>query len=115
MGDKILIVDDQDSNLRLLELTLRRGGFTSVTTTADPSAVGGLHRDHQYDLILLDLVMPGMDGFEVLAGLTGARVMVMSADPRQEARARKAGATDFMGKPFELKDVVSRVTTLLAA
>ena len=91
---KILIVDDQESNVRLLEYTLRRGGFTSVTSTTDPRAVTALHRDHHYDLILLDLVMPGMNGFQVMEGLAEFEesgelpVVVMSADPRQEAVER---------------------------
>jgi CheY-like chemotaxis protein len=116
---KILIVDDQESNVRLLEYTLRRGGFTSVTSTTDPRAVSALHRDHHYDLILLDLVMPGMNGFQVMEGLAEIEecdelpVVVMSADPRQEARALKAGARDFIDKPFVLTEVVTRVSKLL--
>jgi CheY-like chemotaxis protein len=116
---KILIVDDQQSNIRLLEFTLRRGGFSSITSTTDPRAVAALHRDHHYDLILLDLVMPGMDGFQVMEGLAKIEengelpVLVMSADPRHEARARQAGAKDFISKPFVLTEVVARVSRLL--
>ncbi len=119
MDSRILIVDDQASNVRLLEYTLRRGGFDSITTTTDPRAVAALHRDHHYDLILLDLVMPGMDGFQVMAGLAKIQeggklpVLVMSADPRQEVPAMQAGARDFMNKPFVLTEVVTRVSTLL--
>jgi CheY-like chemotaxis protein len=113
MDSRILIVDDQQSNVRLLEHTLRLGGFPSVTSTMDPRAVAALHQEHHYDLILLDLVMPGMDGFQVLEGLAGAPVLVMSADPRHEARAMKAGAREFMSKPFVLTEVVSRVSRLL--
>ena len=119
MDRRILIVDDQQSNLRLLEYTLRRGGFDSITSTMDPCAVIALHRDHHYDLILLDLVMPGMDGFQVMEGLAEIEeggelpVLVMSADPRHEARARQAGARDFISKPFVLKEVVARVANLL--
>lgn len=116
---KILIVDDQQSNIRLLEYTLRRGGFSSITSTTDPRSVTALHRDHHYDLILLDLVMPEMDGFQVMEGLAEIEeggelpVLVMSADPSQEARALQAGARDFISKPFVLTDVVTRVSSLL--
>ena len=119
MDSRILIVDDQQSNVRLLEFTLRRGGFASITTTTDPRAVAALHREHHYDLILLDIVMPGMDGFQVMEGLAEIEggddlpVLVMSADPRQEVRALQAGARDFIDKPFVLADVVMRVSSLL--
>ena len=119
MDRAILIVDDQQSNVRLLEYTLRRGGFDSITSTTDPRAVTALHRDHHYDLILLDLVMPGMDGFQVMEGLAEIEeggelpVLVMSADPRHEARAMQAGARDFISKPFVLTEVLARVSSLL--
>ena len=119
MDRRILIVDDQQSNVRLLEYTLRRGGFASITSTTDPRAVTALHRDHHYDLILLDLVMPGMDGFQVMEGLAEIEkggelpVLVMSADPRHEARAMQAGARDFISKPFVLTEVLARVSSLL--
>src|ERR1700682_6145612 len=118
MDSKILIVDDQQSNVRLLEHTLRRGGFASITATTDPRAVAALHRDHHYDLILLDLVMPGMDGFEVMEGLAEIEdgelpVLVMSADPRQEVRAMQVGARGFISKPFVLTEVVTLVSSLL--
>jgi CheY-like chemotaxis protein len=119
MDSRILIVDDQQSNLRLLEHTLRRGGFTSITTTTDPFAVAALHLEHHYDLILLDLVLPGMDGFAVLKHLAEigdgeVPVLAMTADPRHEARAMQAGAKSFISKPFVLTDLVSRVSSLLA-
>ncbi|HEV8657549.1 MAG TPA: response regulator [Thermoanaerobaculia bacterium] len=119
MDSRILIVDDQQSNVRLLEHTLRRGGFASITSTTDSRAVTALHRDHHYDLILLDLVMPGMDGFQVMEGLAEIEeggdlpVLVMSADPRHEVRALQAGARGFMNKPFVLTEVVTCVSSLL--
>ncbi|HEX9162434.1 MAG TPA: response regulator [Thermoanaerobaculia bacterium] len=117
--ETILIVDDQPSNLRLLECTLRRGGFSAITTTSDPRTVSALHREHHYDLILLDLVMPYMDGFEVMAALAEVEgcdelpVLAMSADPRQKTLAMKAGARDFMDKPFNVTELVARVSILL--
>jgi CheY-like chemotaxis protein len=118
MDSRILIVDDQESNVRLLEYTLRRGGFDSITSTTDPRAVAALHRDHHYDLILLDLVMPGMNGFQVMEALAEIvegelPVLVMSADPRHEDRAMHAGAKDFISKPFVLSEVVKCVARLL--
>ena len=116
---RILIVDDQPSNVRLLEFTLRRGGFVSITSTTDPRAVTALHREHRYDLILLDLVMPGMDGFQVMEALAEIEeggdlpVLVMSADPRHEGRAMLAGARDFISKPFVLTEVLACVSSLL--
>ena len=110
----ILIVDDQQTNVRLLESTLRRGGFDSITTTTDPSAVAALQREHHYDLILLDVVMPGMNGFQVMEALgRDVPILMMTADPRQKARAMAAGARDFISKPFVLADVVTRVSNLL--
>ena len=121
MDGRILIVDDQQSNIRLLEYTLRRGGFDSITSTTDPRAVAALHREHHFDLILLDLVMPEMNGFQVMEELAeiegdgGLPVLVMSADPRHEARAKQAGARDFISKPFVLSHVVTCVARLLAS
>jgi len=115
MDSRILIVDDQQSNVRLLEHTLRRGGFASIATTTDPCAVAALHLKHHYDLILLDVVMPGMDGFQVMEALgRDVPVLVMTADPRQEVRAMLAGAKGFISKPFVLASVVTRVSSLLA-
>ena len=69
LNARILIVDDQEANVRLLERMLRGAGYTSVASTMDPREVCELHRKNRYDLILLDLQMPGMDGFQVMEGL----------------------------------------------
>ena len=66
MNASVLIVDDQASNVELLEEILREAGYTHVSSTMDPHAVAALHREHRYDLILLDLQMPGLDGFQVM-------------------------------------------------
>src|ERR1041385_8890920 len=65
----VLIVDDQPANVRLLERTLASAGYTAVTSTMDPVSVCGLHSTNRYDLILLDLQMPVMDGFQVIEAL----------------------------------------------
>ena len=118
-GPKILIVDDQPSNLRLLEQTLRRAGFAEVMSTVEPREVAALHSEHHYDLILLDLQMPEMNGLQVMEGLQEGRltnpvsILVLSADASQTPAALKAGADSFLGKPFRLPDVVERVQGML--
>jgi DNA-binding response OmpR family regulator len=118
-GPRILIVDDQRSNLRLLEQTLRRAAYVDVMSTIDPREVAALHLQHRYDLILLDLQMPEMDGFEVIAKLQEVKdenpvaILVLSADPAQKKAALDAGADSFMGKPFRLPEVVERVQGML--
>ena len=94
----ILIVDDQEANVAVLEQMLHGAGYTSVASTRDPHAVCALHRQHHYDLILLDLQMPGLDGFQVMEELkkieTGGYlpVLVITAQPDLKVRALKAGA-----------------------
>ena len=117
----ILIVDDQDANVRLLELILRRNGYVNVLSTTEPEQVCLLHRFNHYDLILLDLQMPRMNGFEVMAALSNQEggagkppVLVLSADPSQRLLALEAGARDFLSKPLDLSALVLRVGSLLA-
>jgi adenylate cyclase len=116
---KILIVDDLEVNVILIERMLRGAGYVSITSTMDPREVCGLHLENRYDLILLDLQMPGMDGFEVMEALkeieTGGYlpVLVITAQPDQKLRALKAGAKDFIGKPFEMAEVLARVHNML--
>ncbi len=66
LNASILIVDDQEPNVRLLEQLLNETGYTRVASTMNPHEVSALHRKNRYDLILLDLQMPGMDGFQVM-------------------------------------------------
>ena len=105
---RILIVDDQEANVLLLSQMLGEAGYTSVTSTMNPLEVCALHRKNHYDLILLDLQMPGMDGFQVMEGLkTNAAdsylpVLVITAQPGHKLRALQAGAKDFISKPFDL-------------
>lgn len=119
-GVRILIVDDQVSNVRLLELALRRGGYIDVESTTDPEQVAELHLHKHYDLILLDLQMPVMTGFQVMQQLREAEgthrvvVLVISADPALKLAALEAGANDFISKPFLLTDVMDRVRLLMA-
>lgn len=116
---RILIVDDQAANVALLEQMLREAGYLSLTTTREPREVSVLHRGQRFDLILLDLQMPGMDGFAVLAQLQQddgpgcPPVLVLTAQPDQKLRALQAGARDFVSKPFDLAEVLARVHNLL--
>jgi len=111
---RILIVDDQQSNLRLLEYAFRRGDYVAVTSTTDPVGVCALQRLNHYDLILLDIQMPCMNGFEVLEGLRNLEgeempaVLVLSADPSHMVRALELGARGFLSKPFVLAEVLQR-------
>lgn len=119
LGARILIVDDQEANVLLLEQMLRDAGYTRVASTLDPATVCALHRKNRYDLILLDLQMPVMDGFQVMAGLktndTDAylAVLVITAQPGHKLRALKAGAKDFVSKPFDLVEVKTRIHNML--
>jgi signal transduction histidine kinase len=115
----ILIVDDQEVNVSVLEQLLREAGYVSVTSTKDSREVCDLHRKNRYSLILLDLLMPGMDGFQVMEGLKAIEtegylpVLVQTAQPSHKLRALKAGAKDFVSKPFDLAEVLLRVHNLL--
>jgi PAS domain S-box-containing protein len=119
LNASILIVDDQPSNLLLLEEMLRGDGYAAITTTTDPYAVCALHKKNQYDLILLDLQMPGMDGFQVMEGLQSLGtndyipVLVITAQPAHKLTALAAGAKDFIAKPFDLIEVKTRIHNML--
>jgi CheY-like chemotaxis protein len=78
LNARILIVDDQDADVQLLARMLSDEGYTNVTSTLQPEAVGTLHGENSYDLILLDLHMPGMDGFEVMEDLKRVRATATS-------------------------------------
>jgi len=116
---KVLIVDDQEANVILLEQTLRRAGYVSITSTTDPGEVCGLHLKNQYDLILLDLQMPGTDGFQVMERLKEVApdgylpVLAITVQPAHKLRALQVGAKDFIAKPFELAELLARVHNML--
>src|SRR5688500_20169537 len=116
---KILIVDDQETNVQLLESMLAAAYYTSVTSTTDPCKVYELHRQKHFDLILLDLKMAGMDGFQVLEALREIEVegylsvLVITANPDAKLRALQSGAKDFVSKPFDMAEVLARVHNLL--
>ncbi|MCK9420017.1 MAG: sigma 54-interacting transcriptional regulator [Nitrospirae bacterium] len=115
----ILIVDDLEANVLLLDRMLHGAGYTCVASTMDPHEVCELHRKNRYDLILLDLQMPGMDGFQVMEGLKAIEtdsyvpVLVITAQPGHKLRALEAGAKDFISKPFDLAEVKTRIHNML--
>ena len=115
----ILVVDDRSANVQLFEQMLADTGYTCVTSTRIAEEVLELHRSNHYDLILLDLLMPGMDGFEVMQALGAAAldrylpVIVLTAEPAHKLRALKAGARDFISRPFDLVEIRTRIRNLL--
>ena len=119
LNARILVVDDLEANVRLLEGMLRIAGYTSIESTTDPTQVCELHRKNRYSLILLDLQMPGMDGFQVMEGLKLIEedgylpVLVITAQPAHKLRALEAGAKDFVSKPFDLAELRARVHNIL--
>jgi len=119
LNASILIVDDQEANVQLLEQLLHESGYLHVASTTNPREVFALHRKHCYDLILLDLQMPGMDGFQVMEGLKTNEVdgylpvLVITAQPGHKLRALQAGAKDFISKPFDLVEARTRIHNML--
>jgi PAS domain S-box-containing protein len=119
LAASILIVDDQPANVQLLEQLLAEAGYSQVSSTMKPEEVCALHRKNHYDLILLDLQMPVMDGFAVMEGLqtnttdSYLPVIVLTAQPGHKLRALQAGAKDFISKPFDLVEVKTRIHNML--
>ena len=116
---KVLIVDDHEANILLLDHLLRGAGYACIASTTDPLQVCTLHLANHYDLILLDIQMPGMNGFEVLKALKAIEpegylpVLVITAQPAHKLQALQAGAKDFISKPIELAEVLARVHNML--
>ncbi len=119
LKSNILIVDDSQDAVRILALLLRDAGYAHVSTTTDPRAVRGLHRQHDYDLILLDLQMPDMDGFAVMEGLKEFErdgylpVLAITGEPGHRVTALKAGAKDFLSKPVDVDELLVRVHNMI--
>lgn len=120
---RILVVDDQPQNVLLLEKMLKAAGYAHVDGVADPRRVEPLCREHRFDLVLLDLNMPHLDGFEVLAQLRRlgkeryVPVVVLTAQTDHESRIRalEGGARDFLTKPFDRVEVLTRIRNLIEA
>jgi diguanylate cyclase (GGDEF)-like protein len=116
---RILLVDDLFANVKVLEYMLSDAGYTNVSSTMDSREVLELHRTNRYDLIVLDLNMPFMNGFDVLEGLRLVEsegylpVLAVTAEPTYELRALESGAKDFVSKPFNHIEVLTRIRNLL--
>lgn len=122
LASRILVVDDQAANLRLLEELLGREGFSNVVSTTEPEQALEMHAAFDPDLVLLDLMMPGISGYAVLEQLERLRpahefrpVLVLTADATSQAkrRALSLGAKDFLTKPFDPIEAMLRVWNLL--
>lgn len=119
LSARILVVDDQALGARVLAEMLREAGYTQVTQTTDPYEVCSLHRENHYKLILLDLQMPGMNGFEVMKELNAveregyAPVLAVTAEPAFKLHALRAGAKDFISKPFDVEEALTRIRNML--
>jgi CheY-like chemotaxis protein len=127
---RILVVDDQAVNVMLLLRLLAEAGYSDVHSTQEPETVAALHAARPYDLILLDVQMPGLDGFGVMEALKRLKaqflpegeapedsgvlpVIVLTAHPVHKMRALLAGARDFISKPFDLLEVTTRIHHML--
>ncbi len=116
---RILIVDDAQDAVTTLQWLLENAGYSAVHVTCDPRNVRTLHAAHDFDLILLDLQMPGMDGFQVMESLKEFErdgylpVLAITSEPDHKVRALKRGARDFLSKPVEVDELLVRVHNLI--
>src|SRR5215203_4551215 len=116
---KVLVVDDQEVMACMLKEMLEQAGHTHVTYTRDPFEVCELHRINQYQVILLDLQMPGKNGFQVMKELIAmdvddyVPVLAITSESSYKLAALKAGAKDFISKPFLVDEALTRVHNML--
>ena len=119
LSARILIVDDDRDGARALEAVLTASGHAGVMVATDPRTVVALHREHDFDAILLDVMMPGMDGFEVMEALKPCErdgylpVIALTAEAGHRTRALRVGAKDFLRKPFDPEELLLRVRNLV--
>ncbi|MHA7819861.1 MAG: response regulator [Erythrobacter sp.] len=122
LSRKILAVDDEEANILLLQNLLQREGYSNIRCLTDSSAALAAYIDFEPDLVLLDLMMPEVDGFQLLEAFSRhdsddefRPVLVLTADTTIQAR-RKAlalGAKDFVAKPFDVIEIGLRISNLL--
>jgi len=120
---RILVVDDEPANLKLLSLMLRTDGYSQVELLQDPRDVLASYRAARPDLILLDINMPHLDGYAVMDQLRSLSdplappIVVLTAQSGEEflLRALKGGASDFLSKPFNRRELLARVNNTLMA
>ena len=122
LNAKILVVDDEAANVLVLRKMLESRGYVNIVTTQDPTQTLKLYKEHESDLILLDINMPVMDGYEVMKHLCEEcnnvlpPILVLSAQHTQSFRQRALdnGALDYVTKPFNAEELLSRVHNLLS-
>src|SRR5271165_416739 len=119
---RILVVDDEPANVHLLDRFLKEAGFNNIRTTSDSREALRIYREQQPDIVLLDLLMPFLDGFAVMKQLreemepgTYVPILVLTADITNQTkqRALSSGAKDFLTKPLDLSEVLLRIRNLL--
>lgn len=118
---RILVVDDNESNVALLEETLKSAGYTSILGVTDPRQVAELYEGYKPDLVLLDINMPHMDGYQVMEKLKEIEkddyppILTLTAQQDKETRLRalQSGAKDFLTKPFDRIETLTRIHNML--
>lgn len=119
LSARILVVDDDPDAASTLAQVLTLHGYSCVETTTDPGAVQGLHRSNDYDLIMLDLQMPNVDGFAVMEGLREFErdgylpVLAITGESGHRMPALKLGARDFLRKPIDPEELLLRVRNMV--
>ena len=119
LNAKILIVDDLEANESVLGRILSEVGYLNISTAMNPADINELHQTNVYDLILLDIQIPNMDGFQVVEALSSNQgdnyrpILAIIAEPDQKLQALAAGAKDFITKPFDITEVNARIHNLL--
>ena len=121
LKSKILIIDDEPANILLFTRMLEAKGYENITTTLDPCETALLQQKHEFDLILLDINMPEMNGYEVLKQLQGSnsfkntQVIATSGDiePNYIKKALDAGFVDYITKPMHMSDFLDKVQNVL--
>lgn len=119
----ILMVDDEPTTLEVLETFLEAEGFTNLVTTSDPRSVLPLLERHRPDVLILNLLMPGLGGLEILRAVRGdpalaglpVIILTSSSDPGAKQRALELGASDFLAKPVDPSELTLRVRNVLTA
>jgi CheY-like chemotaxis protein len=118
---KILVIDDEPANVMVLEQTLKQGGYTSIKSITDPREALESYKNFKPDLVLLDLNMPHLDGFQVMKqikevdpkGTIPIMILTAQMDHGARLRALDAGARDFLTKPFDILEVILRIKNML--
>lgn len=118
MSNKILIVEDETAIARMIAMNLKVAGYETVIYEDGAEAASGLEREHGYDLALLDVMLPGMDGFELLPIVRRYEIPVIFLTARDDLTSKLSGLTggaeDYIVKPFEVMELLVRIEKVLA-